>query len=219
MIVDPQSDCCLLDPPETFKVFCEHVSNDVLAEHHIYYRDENVCHKVATTRTIYYSDSAKTYRIGDPDYSVVDTVGSMADCCLNIDDYPDNEHACSAPASDMYDSFSWNGETCEKTTYTITGRLVANIGGKEVIVQQGTETSNVQTVGRDECCAAELAAGVIEETTACQASDVFEPTLYEYISETCYVSGYNSVEYSTASPMDGVSSLIVRGMFSHRDED
>ena len=75
----------------------------------------------------------------------------------------------------------------------------------------------MQTVGRDECCAAELDAGVIEETTACQASDVFEPTLYEYIDETCYVSGYNSVEYSTASPIDGVSSLTVRGMFSHRD--
>ena len=51
--------------------------------------------------------------------------------------------------------------------------------------------------------------------------DVFEATFFEYIylDEACFVSGYNSVEYSTLSPMEGVESLIVRGEFSARDED
>ena len=91
MVIEDQSSCCGVADEEIFKVFCEDVDDELLAGRHLYYPDEEVCHKVDTRRTRYFSDDTLATRVGEPDYYVVDTLGSKADCCLNIGDYPDNE--------------------------------------------------------------------------------------------------------------------------------
>ena len=90
----PQSDCCNVDETraEVFKKFCQNYNDDELYTTYVYYPEEGegVCHRVATMRTVYFTTSEKETSVGEPDYYVLDSPTSMNDCCLNIDDYPDN---------------------------------------------------------------------------------------------------------------------------------
>ena len=93
-------------------------------------------------RTVYFTTSEKETSVGEPDYYVLDSPTSMNDCCLNIDDWPTNAQACSQPEITEFDTHTWDGSMCTKTTTTITDRLVAVILDEEVIVQAGTETTS-----------------------------------------------------------------------------
>ena len=176
-VVVPQSDCCTVDSAreEEFKKFCVDFEDEELYATHVFYTDEDECHRVSTRRTVYFTASDKETNVGEPDYYVWDTPTAMIDCCLNIDDWPEtNGEACEDPDMPEFDTFSWDGETCTKTTTTITERKVAKIPGEEIIILPGTERTNIMEVSQNDCCLDEFEAMEFAEITACSTTSSFK---------------------------------------------
>ena len=73
-----------------------------------------------------------------------------------------------------FDTFSWDGETCTKTTTTISERKVAKIPGEEVIILPGTERTSRMEVSQNDCCLDEFEAMEFAENTACSTTSSFK---------------------------------------------